>query len=168
MIVAVFNTHPASESFLVSSRSFLAIMSLKSIVISEILTTWFTFVRWIRREFFFVIKQCLFPGETFFTLSTLEGSFSTVYPQMVLEVRRLSETFFTPSIFEGFFFTVYPQMAFQVRWLSELFFTPSTSEGPFIVMYQQVSFQMWWPSGTLVTLRTFVGFFSIVYPQMDL
>ena len=35
-------------------------------------------------EFSFVIKQCLFPGETFVTLSALEGFFSTVYPQMDL------------------------------------------------------------------------------------
>ena len=38
-------------------------------------------------EFFFVINQCLFPGETFVTLSTLEGFFSTVYPQMVLQAK---------------------------------------------------------------------------------
>ena len=38
-------------------------------------------------EFSFVIKQRLFPGETFVTLSTLEGSFSTMYPQMDLQVR---------------------------------------------------------------------------------
>ena len=97
MIVAVFITHPASESFFVSSRSFLAIMPLQSIVISETFTTWFTFLRWIRMEFSFVIKQCLFPGETFLTLGALEGFFSTVYPQMVLQGTWASETFFAPS-----------------------------------------------------------------------
>ena len=54
-----------------------------------------------------MIKQCLFPGETFFTLSTLEGSFSSVNSQMVLQVRRLSETFFTPGTFEGPFLIMY-------------------------------------------------------------
>ena len=93
MIVAVFITHPASESFFVSSRSFLAIVPLQSIVISERFTAWLTFVRWIRMVFSFVIKQCLFPGETFVTLSTLKGSFSTMYPQMTCKWDELRKYF---------------------------------------------------------------------------
>ena len=63
-------------------------------------------------EFSFVIKQCLFPGETFVTLSTLEGSFSSVYPQMVLQVREAFQTFFTASTFEGPLIVMYQQVPF--------------------------------------------------------
>ena len=52
-------------------------------------------------KFSSVIKQCLLPSETFVTLSTLEGSFSSVYPLMVLQVREAFQTFFTTSTFEG-------------------------------------------------------------------
>lgn len=86
-----------------------------------------TFVQCIRMAFWFEIKKnCLFGGETFVTLGTFEGSFSTVYPQMVLQGRRVSETFLTLRTFQRSFSTLYPQMYLKVRWLSETIFTPTT------------------------------------------
>ena len=65
-------------------------------------------------KFSFVIKQCLLPSETFVTLSTLEGSFSSVYPQMVSQVREAFQTFFTASTFEGTLFIMDQQVPFQI------------------------------------------------------